>query len=96
MRASGRTSLTCFAAARVSSTSKRFSRSVVNLFDFGLVQALPAFADQNRIGNFKAPDARHKHGPPLQRDQNGIGVIACFIRKAPGERYRGINDDLAQ
>jgi hypothetical protein len=42
---------------------------------------------------FQAPDSRH--GPSLKGDQNAVGIVAGFIRKA-GESYRGVDDDLVQ
>lgn len=50
---------------------------------FRLIQAFLALADQNGISKFEAPDGRRQNGMAFEADQNAIGILTCFIRKAP-------------
>ena len=47
-----------------------------------LIQAFLALADQNGINKFKARDGRHQNGMAFAADQNAVGILTCFIRKA--------------
>ena len=75
---------------------ERFSNNIVKLLISGWFTPFLTLADQNGVGEFKAPDGWYQDGVVFESNQNTISIFACFIRKAPCQGYRSINHDTAQ